>query len=571
MKKSLFAMLAAAVLAVACTENSKVTVDPKLTVDGLTLNDNHGVNVEAAASTVDFTVKANVAYTIVSDQEWATPAPAKVENADNKEISTEVKVNVEANTAETRSAKISIVVDGHNELNYEFTISQAAAVHEKTLKVLDKDLNEVTEAIPADGETASTITLNVVSTVSWTAAPEQEWITVTPASATAENYEQTSTTVKLDIAVNDKKEARSAKVTFTGEGIEPVEITVNQGENIPFTAVIEAMTVSEFNENLVAQYPEETSIAVYIGEATAEVVSGYYGLWNATVWASIIADWDNSIDEAVSTLVQYGTAMSDQVLGNINDPNRGYMGTIFYNLQSDTEYTLVAMVQDAKGRTYINHSTAKTKAEAPIEYDGFLKIGKYNMTYIDSDKNTSATVMNVRYAGEENKYTVQDPAIDDGSVWHAEYDPTAMTLTLNGIEKGYESDGNMWGFGVLYGYWNKTQKLGYGYLSFTEDMEEEDGDQPCVFTVNENGYLSGLKNLAFGAFVYQMDDALENLTKALGWGAIFMGEGTVIAPQTSTSAVSSKFEMVSKEADLSSRSAMKTRVSGLKMVNKLYK
>lgn len=570
-------MLAAAVLAVACTEDSKVTVDPKLTVDGLTLNDNHGVNVEAAASTVDFTVKANVAYTIVSDKEWATPAPAKVENADNKEISTDVKVNVEANTAEeARSAKISIVVDGHNELNYEFTISQAAAIHEKTLKVLTEDLNEVTEAIPADGEIASTVTLNVVSTVSWTATPEQDWITVTPASATIENYAPTSTTVKLDIAVNDKNEARTAKVTFTGEGIEPVEITVSQSENIPFTAEVKLMSITEYGyEEWINQLPDETSLCCTIA-ASLPVTSGYYGIWPSDTWSAELEDWESYAEETINEMKNsYGTPLNDQRLGYLNE---GGLALAFGNFTPDTEYILVVVLEDEKGRTFLGYDICKTKAKDISGYTGFVKLGKYTMTSTTSTGGKQgSTTMTVDFTDEENKYIVRTPFFNDGTNWNAVYDPTAKTLTLDGTLNGYESMGNIFGFGITVG--TLTNGNGFGYASFATETdwtdEEAMGDQPCVFAVNDEGYIAGLNNYIVGLVMYTMDESGQNATGFVDpewpFGLFYVNVNTVITPATSTSTTATKAKMSDKAFDFEISRKLNTRISGVKAATKLYK
>lgn len=561
--------MAAAVLAVACTKTPDVTVTPNLTVDGLTLNENHGLNVEAAASTVTFTVNANVAYSIVSDQDWATPAPAKVENADSKDIKTDVEVKIAANAAEEgRSAKISIVVDGHEDLNYEFTVNQAAAVYEKTLTVLNEDLSDITAAYEVDGEVETTITLSVLSTVSWTAASDQDWLTVTPASATVENYAQTTTTVTLTVAVSDSKEARSAKITFTGEEVEPVKITVNQAANIPFLGIVKLMNVSEYSPEDLAECPDETSLGFVIA-ASVPVVAGYYGLWTADLWATELEDWESYADDTIESMKagEYGSAMTDQMIGYIN---QGGVGNIFLNLDPDTEYILVVVMVDEKGRNFLGYATCKTKAKAPIEYDGFLKIGKYTME-CKNNNITASTTMRVKYEGEENKYSIQNPVLNDGSTWLADYDPDTKTLSLNGYEKGYETDGNQFGLGNIYGYFDQAKRWMYGYLSLATE-EDQTGEAPCVFTIDSNGYISGLNNYLWSIYIYQMNEDFSQIEEPMGLSSYYTyyGERTVITPEASTSAAPSKFEMAGKELDLKVSKAQRTRVSGLKMVNRFF-
>lgn len=563
MKKSLFASLAAVVLAAACTTTNP-TVEPKLTVEGLKLDANKTVNVAAAASDLTFTVNANVSYTIVSDKDWAVPAPAAVEAENNADKTTSVKIGITANTEENaRTAKISIVAEENASLNYEFTINQAALT--KSLSVTNNDMTEIAGPIEVES-TGASASVMVVSTVSWTATSDAEWLTVEPASLTIENYEETPATVSFVISDNDATESRTATVTFSAEGVDDVTLTVIQ--DCVFTAVVQAMSVSDFNEELLEKYPEETSIAVYIGNVTAEVASGSFGLWPAYLWTGIIADWDNNIEQIKTILSNEKLAMTAEELDQINATN-GYVGTIFTNLDSDTEYTLVAMLTDTKGRVYISHSSQKTKA---YDYNGFIKLGQYKMvgtnTPAEGEPWTSEATMTLRYAGEENKYTLEDICgLEDGSNWHAEYDPTAKTLTLNGLGKGYEDEGNL--FGRLYGYWNPTQYLAYYYESYATATDEE-GNSPVVFEVDENGYLSALKNYMLGAFVYKMDSSFQNKVEEMGWGALFQGAATVISPVTSTAALSSKFETAGQKVDLNSHKSSKFK-SDLKKSNKLYK
>ncbi len=565
MKKSLFASLAAVVLAAACTTTNP-TVEPKLTVEGLKLDANKTVNVAAAASDLTFTVNANITYTIVSDKDWAIPAPAVVEAENNADKTTSIKIGITANgNDEARTAKISIVAEENASLGYEFTISQAAAVQTKSLSVYNTDLTEISGAIEVESIDASAAVM-VVSTVSWTATPSEGWITVEPASLIVENYEETPATVSFKIEDNESTESRTATVTFSAKGVDDVTLTVIQ--DCVFTAVVQAMSVSDFNTELLEKYPEETSIAVYIGNATAEVASGSFGLWPAHLWTGIIADWDNNIEQIKTILGNEKLAMTAEELDAINATN-GYVGAIFSNLDSDTEYTLVAMLTDTKGRVYISHSSQKTKA---YDYNGFIKLGQYKMigtnTPTEGEPWTSEATMTLRYAGEENKYTLEDICgLEDGSNWHAEYDPTAKTLTLNGLEKGYEDDGNL--FGGIYGYWNRAQYLVYCYESYATATDEE-GNSPVVFDVDENGYLSALKNYMLGAFVYQMDSSFQTMVKEMGWGALFQGAATVITPVTSTAALSSRFETAGQKVDLNSHKSSKFK-SDLKKSNKLYK
>ena len=60
-----------------------------------------------------------------------------------------------------------------------------------------------------------------------------------------------------------------------------------------------------------------------------------------------------------------------------------------------------------------------------------------------------------------NKFTKK--SIEDESAWWAVYDPTKNTLSVTGVEYGYEDSGNQ--FGGLYGYWDDAKTQVYAYCS----------------------------------------------------------------------------------------------------------
>ena len=553
--KLFFALLIAALAALAC-QPSDPAFEPSLEVSGTAIEQ---ATAAAAGETLTFAVKSNLAYTVSSDMDWATVSPAVVENADKKELTTTISVTVDPNTTEEgREAAIKISTDGYSLLDYTFTVKQSAAQYEKSLVVLNSDLTTISGAFDVEAADAN-VAVMVVSTVSWTAtvAPGAEWLAVEPASVTVENYEETPTVVTLKIADNNTADAREATVTFAGEGVEDVVVTVKQEANIPFEATIKLMTVSEFNPGIISQYPEESSLCMILGYSSVPVVSGYYGLWDASIWDAEIADWDAYIESTISDVKQYGNPLSATVLGYINGPDQ-YYGGAFSNLESDKEYILIAIFEDEKGRMFIDYSVARTKKVSYDDYNGFLKIGNYNMVCIDSGGYTNSSTFTVSPSDTENQFFVKNLMLNNSGVWYATFDPEANTLSLSGLEVGYESDGNQFGLGNIYGWWNSESNYAYGYLSFNESMANEKGDAPIVFTVNSDGYISALQNYAAGIYVYVIDESF-NITDQLGWGVIFLGESTnIAAASTAASANSmlSKKDAISMRTDLNGKRQM---------------
>ncbi len=236
------AMLVAAMAAIACQPQDKA-FEPKLEVDGITLMGG-AVAVDAAGTSLSFSVTGNVAFTITSDKDWVEATPQSVGNADKNELKTNVTIAVNPNTAEEpRSAKVKIAADGNSALDYTFTINQAAAKYERYIEVRDALESAVTGPIEiaASGASAS---VTVVSTVSWTAVANVPWLIVEPASATIENYKETSSAVKLNVAANASDAPRNATVTFISEEVEPVVVNVSQAANVNYTFSVDVVDIT---------------------------------------------------------------------------------------------------------------------------------------------------------------------------------------------------------------------------------------------------------------------------------------------------------------------------------------
>ncbi|MGM9734859.1 MAG: hypothetical protein ACI3ZL_00425 [Candidatus Cryptobacteroides sp.] len=164
---------------------------------------------------------------------------------------------------------------------------------------------------------------------------------------------------------------------------------------------------------------------------------------------------------------EYGTVLSDDKLASL--AQYGYCFGGASGLNAETAYMVVANLENIYGSTACLDATFTTDA---IPYSGELVIGEY------SD-------FTLTYAGEENMFFVNNLLLNNGSMFYAVYDPSANTLTLDGVEYGYEEDGSI--FGGLYGYANAEKTRAYGYFVFSAENisnPEADGSDPLVLNVD---------------------------------------------------------------------------------------
>ena len=224
---------------------------------------------------------------------------------------------------------------------------------------------------------------------------------------------------------------------------------------------------------------------------TAEQIA-YYGMtkYNSFAWAVLGTDIKSGKylvskkanfggaegDELAELVITYGTAFKDSGIADIN--GQGYAnGSI--NLAADTEYLVAVYLENKYGSTGIFTATYTTD---PMPYTGELVIGDY---LLGEDCPFTLVPTDV-----ENKFTVNDLFLENGTEFNAVYDPEAHTVTLDGTELGYEEQyGN--NFGSIYGYANTAKTAAYGYYSYAEG---EDGDEPLVFAVDPTTHqISSIK------------------------------------------------------------------------------
>lgn len=266
----LFAAFLVASAAVAC-KSSDPSSDSKIEVTGSALSENV-LTVSAAASDYTLSVKSNVAYTISADQAWVSFTPSHVDNADGKETVTSVRVSVEANTANTdRSATVKVVSDANSSVSYSFKVSQSATSVQPKLEVTTIDLKPITSPVSLSGAGASASVM-VVSTVSWTASSSASWLTVEPASATVKDLVETPTTVALKAEANTSSSAREATVTFKGEGLDAVTLSVKQSATTTISIDVSDITAVTANCSFT---PSDDNVYYFPTIGTKETVDKY--------------------------------------------------------------------------------------------------------------------------------------------------------------------------------------------------------------------------------------------------------------------------------------------------------
>lgn len=306
------------------------------------------------------------------------------------------------------------------------------------------------------------------------------------------------------------KGATSIKFYFPGAG----------GGTAPDCEIaVELMKVSEFNPNLVAQYPDETSLAAMItGKELSEVT--YYvnttSLINAIDDGSMGLTWE----EVMSA---YGSKWTSKQFDFLEA--NGYWGTVFSNMKPATSYSIVVLAKNNYGKSALATATCSTAA---AEYSGEMVIGDYTMICGEGE-NASENIFNVTAVSSTSvtDFLATDFVWEDGIEWTGVYDPAALTLTLT------SSDLGKWYITTIQG-----TNYAYGVFSFNEAVGNT-GKDPVVVTIDSA--TKQLKGLNTGMHV-EVDLATitsdNKIDEIIGAMAVYDAT-SVIAPYVETSSVSS--------------------------------
>lgn len=282
---------------------------------------------------------------------------------------------------------------------------------------------------------------------------------------------------------------------------------------------VELMKVSEFNSNLVAQYPDETSLAAMItGKELSEVT--YYvnttSLINAIDDGSMGLTWE----EVMSA---YGSKWTSKQFDFLEA--NGYWGTVFSNMKPATSYSIVVLAKNNYGKSALATATCSTAA---AEYSGEMVIGDYTMVCGEGE-NASENIFNVTAVSSTSvtDFLATDFVWEDGIEWTGVYDPAALTLTLT------SSDLGKWYITTIQG-----TNYAYGVFSFNEAVGNT-GKDPVVVTIDSA--TKQLKGLNTGMHV-EVDLATitsdNKIDEIIGAMAVYDAT-SVIAPYVETSSVSS--------------------------------
>lgn len=422
--KKLVLFLATLVAIVACQK-------PAPFVPELNVNEPETLNVPAEGGTINFTVKANVAYTVTSKAPYVTVTPETVP-ADSKEaVEKVITVKVAANADEQiREFDVEINTVEYAPLDRSLHFTQAAAEYEKAIQVLDTELHVFEGPIEVAGE-GSEVKLVVNSTVSWVATSDVEWATVAPQEGIVEGYVWTAKELTLTVAANEGAE-RSGKLTITpapATGLQPLVFDLSQSaKSVPLTVDVKMISVSEYVGQAIPQYPDATCRITILENPSKTVTAGYYGVWQSAAWTQA------ELDDPMELLLQYANAMDAEELAGLN----GVEGAdpcewVWSSLNPDTEYVLVTGFIAADGEVYTAYSKSTTdKEEDPGEADAaYTKwIGTYNFTVNGKTHvaTISANTVNksfiVDLSGAENSYIEDFAPVAD---WDKASDKLSIT------------------------------------------------------------------------------------------------------------------------------------------------
>lgn len=218
---------------------------------------------QAAGSTAQASLTANIDWTAVSDQSWLAVAPASGTG------DATLTFTAEANPlASTRSAIVTVTGTGVTAKT--ITITQAA----------DAATLAVSPSITSLAKTAGSTSATVTSNTDWTAQSDQTWLTLSAASGTGD------ATLTLTATANPTVAERTATITLKATGVTDQTITITQAAGDAVLAV--STPVVRLDKTV-------DSETIYITSNTA------WGAASDQTWLSIASGTGSTNDGFVAT------------------------------------------------------------------------------------------------------------------------------------------------------------------------------------------------------------------------------------------------------------------------------
>lgn len=500
--KALTSLFAVALALVACNKNE---TEPAFTPE-LKLDKTAKITAVAEGTTATLKVTANVSWTATSDDETvATVTPASKDITDKKSADTDVTVTISENTTtDPRTATLTFKAEGCKDIVVE--IEQAAAEIPDVFEVLD---NTGEQPAPSSFDFAfagESVTVYVNSNINWTAtSSDEDWLSATPASFTAESKEAEPTAVTIAATANTGA-ARSATITFSAAGQQDVVITINQ-------AVAPTLEISV--DNITYNGADIT----FTSSSTTTVY--FPCVFPKSDFDEIVAKGYTAEDLVHSQILYLASNYKVTPAAILEGLGETETATLTYTLSDpETEYIAIACFFDSnvtplgEAATKVFTSAARPAPEGDYEnYIGTWKVTAYNE---DTKANEDFYLYIEEVAVNEYYLVNVNDFVEEGDGWYAEYIPAeGGSPSYINLENGYVSD---WGYS--YRAQDGTSGLGMSLMAWdkNEDFIESvtytlDGSEIelSLATPEESlvcysvyGYLKDAQS-AFGRFGYYCD------------------------------------------------------------------
>lgn len=217
------------------------------------------LSFSSSAESKEVTVTTNCNWTAQSDADWAS---VNITSGGVSRSGAVVKVTVQANKGEARSATVTFTGKGSSTVTTKLTVSQEAYVSQGELKPSATSMSFL-----AKGETK---TLTFKATEDWTVSTGSAWIKLSPTSGEGSANSQ-SVTVTVD--PNEDDDERSGKFTFT-MGSKTAVVNINQDATIQ----AETITIAQFKEKSTGtgDWFRITGIITQICDNTAKAYGNFY-------------------------------------------------------------------------------------------------------------------------------------------------------------------------------------------------------------------------------------------------------------------------------------------------------